>query len=988
MINDVAGPPGKDPCGSVSVAPDLQPRGSTTARVSSPTLVGRDREVAVLREAMVNPPALILIEGEAGIGKSRLVREAVGRGAAEQGRVLLGHCHRLGEPFLLGPIVEALRGLGDEPLSRSASPVVGALRPLLPELAAVLPAQPAPAGDPRADRHRVFRALRELLRALGPAVCVLEDLHWADEGTFEFISFLLSEPPGELILILTYRDEDVPPLSSLRGLASRLREETLLTTIELSALTAKDLRRMVGAIVETEVSEEFASDLHQRTAGIPFLAEEVIRLLRDQDQLGVDQGGATRAPQHLGVPAAIRQSIRERMEPLGRDARLITYSAAVLAISVDENVLTKVADLPRQRASRGLTEALGLGLLEEKGDGTFCFRHALAAEAAHAEIPAPERRRLHLRAGRALETGPEPRPFTQLVYHFKAANLPRRWTRYAQAAADAASSIGNAREAAQQLEQALSAPGVSHAARIRMAVKLGSAALSSVSPRGAIAILQRTLDEESMPVGVRGELRLSLSRLRSYVGDGPWREEMIQAIGELRQRPELAAPAMADLAWPTMGEGRLQDDLRWLGRSVRAAARTQEPIVNSIVHSQRAAILVSVGDPDGWSEVRELPQRPSSINEKMVLMRGYLNLSLATLGVGHCQHAEWFLAQTMRIHEELEYVRWEPWVESTRIALDWRVGRWEGLESRARELMQGTPDCPALSLGNQLILGSLLLARGRVKDAEENFAAVIELSAPRHWMSAQVTASARLGRIRLARGDAAGACRICAIGLDVLKRKGIWVWASELAPVAVRALLDVGQRQQARDLAAEFAAGLQGRDAPAARAASAYCQGVIARAERRYDAAARLLGTAERRCRELPYPYEAAQAREERAHCLLAQEDARGGDLLLGALETFHSLGASWDVGRVRAQLRSEGLSWQPPSRGGHGAYGDGDGLSRREAEVAQLAATGRKNREIAEELCLSTRTVEVHVASALRKLGVDSRKALVSREEESRATT
>ncbi len=970
----------------MSAMADLQPRGPTRARVSSPTLIGRDREVAVLREAMVNPPALILIEGEAGIGKSRLVREAVGLGTAEQGRVLLGHCHRLSEPFLLGPIVEALRGLSDEPLSRSVSPVVGALRPLLPELAGVLPAQPVPAGDPRADRHRVFRALRELLRALGPAVCVLEDLHWADEGTFEFISFLLSEPPGELVLILTYRDEDIPPLSSLRGLASRLREETLLTTIELSALTAKDLRRMVGAIVETEVSEEFASDLHQRTAGIPFLVEEVIRLLRDQDKLGVDQGGATRAPQRLGVPAAIRQSIRERMEPLGRDARLITCSAAVLAIPVDEYVLAKVADLPRQRASRGLTEALGLGLLEEAGDGKFGFRHALAAEAAHAEIPAPERRRLHLRAGRALETGPEPRPFAQLVYHFKAANLPRRWTRYAQAAAEAANSIGNAREAAQQLEQALSAPGVSHAARIRMAVKLGSAALSSVSPSGAIAILQRTLDEESMPVGVRGELRLSLSRLRSYVGDGSWREEMIQAVGELQGRPELAAPAMANLAWPTTGGGTLEDHLSWLGRSVHAAARTHDPVVTSIVRSQRAAILLCVGDPEGWSQVREMHERSSSIDEKLLLLQRSLNLSLATLGLGHCQSAESFLTTAVRIHDELEHVRLDVWIDSAKIGFDWRVGRWQGLEARARALMQSTQGRPALSLGNELVLGSLLLGRGRVKEAEKSFAAALELTRQRGWMTAQVTASARLGRIRLARGDAAGACRICALGLDVLRGKGIWVWASELAPVAVRALLDAGQRPQARDLGAEFAAGLQGRDAPAARAASACCQGVIARAERRYDAAARLLGTAERRWRELPYPYEAAQAREERAHCLLAQEDTRGGDLLLGALETFHSLGASWDVGRVRAQLRAEGLSWQPPSRGGRGAYGDG--LSRREAQVAQLAAIGRKNREIAEELCLSTRTVEVHVASALRKLGVDSRKALVSREEESRATT
>ncbi len=124
--------------------------------------------------------------------------------------MLVGHCHRVREPFFLGPVVEALCGLERRELRRPLSPVVGALRPLLPELEEVLPPQPAAIGDPRAERHRIFRALRDLLAALGPAVCVLEDLHWADESTLELLTFLLTDPPEELSLVVTVRSEDLP----------------------------------------------------------------------------------------------------------------------------------------------------------------------------------------------------------------------------------------------------------------------------------------------------------------------------------------------------------------------------------------------------------------------------------------------------------------------------------------------------------------------------------------------------------------------------------------------------------------------------------------------------------------------------------------------------------------------------------------------------------------------------------------------------------
>ena len=135
-------------------------------RPASAVLVGRETELAVLRDAVSNPPALVTLVGEAGIGKSRLVRELLEENPGD-GCLLLGRCHQVRDPFPLGPVVEALRAVAGDVPARSLSPLVGALRPLLPELSRCLPDEPAPLADPRAQRHRTFRALRELLDALG-----------------------------------------------------------------------------------------------------------------------------------------------------------------------------------------------------------------------------------------------------------------------------------------------------------------------------------------------------------------------------------------------------------------------------------------------------------------------------------------------------------------------------------------------------------------------------------------------------------------------------------------------------------------------------------------------------------------------------------------------------------------------------------------------------------------------------------------------------
>ena len=194
--------------------------GRVSAEIGSPRFVGRDAELRYVTHALNRLPALILIEGEAGMGKSRLVREALASLGAKGPRPLVAVCPPLREALTLGPIVdaawqaapgvEALRGLG-------LSPLAGALRPLFPEWAAALPAAPPLLDDTGAAKHRLIRAFAELLDRLRIEVLVVEDVHWADEATLDLLGFLarrIREIP--VLLMVSYRNDELADSHPLR----------------------------------------------------------------------------------------------------------------------------------------------------------------------------------------------------------------------------------------------------------------------------------------------------------------------------------------------------------------------------------------------------------------------------------------------------------------------------------------------------------------------------------------------------------------------------------------------------------------------------------------------------------------------------------------------------------------------------------------------------------------------------------------------------
>lgn len=198
-----------------------------------PDFVGRTDEMAALRDALAVPPTLVLVEGEAGIGKSRLIEELLA--SRHEQRPLVATCPPFRQPQTLGPVVDAVRQVAVDGASLSLSPLGGSLRSLMPEWADVLPPALEPAEDATAARHRLFRALAEVLGQLDAGLLAVEDAHWADEATLEFLIFLVAARPQPLSVVVSYRPEDVPARSLLRSLWSRRPAKGTLAGRDIAA---------------------------------------------------------------------------------------------------------------------------------------------------------------------------------------------------------------------------------------------------------------------------------------------------------------------------------------------------------------------------------------------------------------------------------------------------------------------------------------------------------------------------------------------------------------------------------------------------------------------------------------------------------------------------------------------------------------------------------------------------------------------------------
>jgi DNA-binding CsgD family transcriptional regulator len=433
--------------------------------------VGRHDELGLLRErwaeATTGRRRVVVIQGEAGIGKSRLVAElavAADRGGA---LVLLGHCDE--EAFVAyQPVVEALTALVE---SQPAEVLAGMVRGtgaelvrLLPGLARFAARTPAEAsGSADMLRYSLFEAVANFVAAAcqdGPVLLVLEDLHWADQPTLQLVKHMVRRADRTRLFVLgTIRGTRLD--GHLLMFADDLRREHGAGLMQLRGLGVDDIVAMAaatpGPFADLEPGERtrLATRLHRETSGNPFFVAEVLRHRPASPNVGV-------VPAAVDVPDTVRDAIVRRVEGLADLTRHVLSVAAVAGRRFRIDIVTRVAELSPDRIVTPLEEAQACGILDEATDhpGWLEFSHALVREILERELSTARRRRLHRLLGETLQAGDASGHAAELAYHFHAAATPHDYERavsYAIAAAEQATAKLAYERAAELYAKALEA---------------------------------------------------------------------------------------------------------------------------------------------------------------------------------------------------------------------------------------------------------------------------------------------------------------------------------------------------------------------------------------------------------------------------------------------------------------------------------------------------------------------------------------------------
>ncbi|HEY6892494.1 MAG TPA: AAA family ATPase [Solirubrobacter sp.] len=445
------------------------------AAVDRHALVGRGVELAYLercwREAIEGQRALVLLTGDAGIGKTRTAAELAAIAHAGGGVVLYG---RFDEETLTPyqPVVEMLRGW-------SAGAPLDSLRehlgPRAAELAILLPEFGPPPSDhlapgsitgPEADaqRYRFFDAVSALIGEVGadvPVLLVFDDLHWADRPTLQLLRHLVRSPtPRRVLFVGTYRESEISDRHPLHELIGDLRREGTLRRLELTGLAEAEVGELVAELASAPATKPFVHALAGETDGNPFFIEEVVRHIRDTAGALTEEVTLEEA----GVPDGVREVTARRLRRLSEPTRAVLLVASVIGREFDYDVLSAVVSQTGDELVDALEEGVEARVLREAGHvGRYAFTHTLVRATLYDSISQLRRARLHGRVGETLvrlRGGDLDPHLAMLAHHFAQAapvERPDRAIDFALAAARRADRMLAWEEAAQHYRAALRA---------------------------------------------------------------------------------------------------------------------------------------------------------------------------------------------------------------------------------------------------------------------------------------------------------------------------------------------------------------------------------------------------------------------------------------------------------------------------------------------------------------------------------------------------
>jgi DNA-binding CsgD family transcriptional regulator len=935
--------------------------------VTAGSFIGREAVRAQLRAALTAAEAgrgaLVLVAGEAGVGKTRLVEEVVA--SVEPVALVRGSARPGGAPF--GPVVGALRdymrrtphGLD------TCGPLRSHLALLLPELGEARPTE---------DRATLFEAIRCALVAMvarQPVALLLDDMHASDDVTLELLAALapgLGDLP--LLVVVAYRSDELTRSHPLRRLRHELRRGRTLHELDVEPLDAQGSTQLIEQVLGETPSPRLAEALHERTGGVPFFVEELTAAWQAGGRLrpgsdGLELGLDADAP----LPQTIRDAVLVQTASLPESARCVAEMAAAFGPVFDIELVAGA------QGEEGFAALRAAGLITEEGDGNAAFRHPLVREALYEDVPWLRRRALHRQLAEAL-AAKDADP-AEVATHWLAASDAPRAIEALLAAAAAAASVHAYGDAARLTRQVLDiwpegeraadrlATLERHTAHAELSGDLGEAARAQrevVAARRADGAGRALADAERRIAGIyalQGDRTHALAARRvaaeAYAAQGLPGEaaaERLIAAGYLQSAGQHAeAAATAGQA----GEEAIRAeraDLRARAMGLQGVAVVKGGEFDKGSEIIRAGLSLAIAH-DLTAEAAEVYQRLGTAHE----IRGDYSGAREALGaaIGLCEtNGDPGLEQACL--NCMAYVLRE-------------LGDWDQALELGEQLMDpdASPDDTLVADG---IVGSILVWRGRPDEGRPLLERCLQTATRLDVVSMLCDSAAALAWLSAQEGDAERAAQLGRLVLERWSRTQdhhYALWGLRWSAVF---FARAGALREARACAEALSAIATSAGHPDALATLAHALGETALAEGDADTAAEHLTRAVELHDGLDIPFERAQI-GLRAGAILAAAGQREAGI--DHLAEAHRVGTRLGVPSLRveaaAELKALGASLEEHLGARAAARHENGGLSRRELEVMGLVADGLTNRQIAERLVLSTRTVDMHVRSILTKL-------------------
>ena len=964
--------------------------------------VGRGRELAALERMLLDTEAgsggVVLVSGEPGVGKTRLLLEAAAAAAAKGWRVLLGHAYDSeGMPSYL-PFIEALqdytRLCPPEELKTQLGEGAAQVALILPEIGRRLRDLPAsPMLDPESARYRLFESVSDFLEAIartsgaGLLLC-LDDLHWADKPSLLLLQHMARRLTGvKLFILSTYRTVDLDRSHPLAEMLADLSRERLYGRVPLDSLTRAETESLIGITVSATPADAVVEAIYSETNGNPFFVEEVVRHLQAE---GRDLSHPATALAEWGIPEGVKQVLGRRLSRLTPNGLRLLQAGSVFGPNFDLAVLEAVTGFDAATLTDALEEALEIGLVQ---DVSVCrFSHPLVREAVYAELSLPRRQRLHLQIAEAIASvhvaDLDPH-LSALAAHFRLAGAAaplEKTIDYSVRAAKAAQAVCAWDEAVTHYEGALQALELSgrkdEERRCDLLLALGGMLIPSgqtnrvlddvAGPAFEIAgsLADRSRAAQACDIAMRALYQLAGNTDSGSSGTAyaKWAERADEFASPDSRERILADLAMADVHY---GRGENSQAAHLRNKAIRLALRLgdrelvfeagTDALGTGTMTPETAGQLAAVLSLIDAQPTDSLPNR---------LLAQFLGTSgAAHLKLGSRDEAERRWEQAWELSERSNDIPTWPCTRGIAGALLATMdGNFEAAFSLAADSARSLAAAGRETWANELLENSTRRALFYLGRASEVLGAptAVLFTAGGRSASREALYLAASGRLNEARAILDG----------VADSRDLADSADQTTVSVLIALLDaavlVGHHQVAEATSSRLAlvSNMIWVGSP-----QAFC---IARS---LGDAAAFLGKPELArdyyqqaievCTKTRFRPELALSRLGLATVLLGNypdERTTATEHLDFAIAEFEAMEMQSSLERA---LRLRGRR-RPVAEAKTPAHPDG--LSEREVEVLKLMATGKSNQQIADELIISFNTVQRHVGNILTKIGLRNR--------------